>query len=110
MAYRGHESIAVKSHAALIAGLSRPKVSFRQRNLYCQFALDQLAADELVALETKAMKIGDYILAGHLLRDVDAFGLSKLGSMGSSVSSVENMCTWPSIATHPLLCNSRAQR
>ncbi|MGY2485160.1 MULTISPECIES: PHA-granule associated protein 4 [unclassified Cupriavidus] len=70
--YRGHESIAVKSLAALIAGLSRPKVSFRQRNLYCQFALDQLAADELVALETKAMKAGDYILAGHLLRDVDA--------------------------------------
>ena len=70
--YRGHESIAVKSHAALIAGLSRPKVSFRQRNLYCQFALDQLAASELVALETRAMKVGDYILAGHLLRDVDA--------------------------------------
>ncbi|WP_432260977.1 PHA-granule associated protein 4 [Cupriavidus sp. TMH.W2] len=70
--YRGHESIAVKSHAALIAGLSRPKVSFRQRNLYCQFALDQLAANELAALETKAMKVGDYILAGHLLRDVDA--------------------------------------
>ncbi|AQV93975.1 MULTISPECIES: PHA-granule associated protein 4 [Cupriavidus] len=70
--YRGHESIAVKSHAALIAGLGRPKVSFRQRNLYCQFALDLLAANELVALETKAMKVGDYILAGHLLRDVDA--------------------------------------
>lgn len=70
--YRGHESIAVKSHAALIAGLSRPKVSFRQRNLYCQFALDQLAANELAALEAKAMKVGDYILAGHLLRDVDA--------------------------------------
>ena len=70
--YRGHESIAVKFLAALIAGLSRPKVSFRQRNLYCQFALDQLAANELVALETKAMKVGDYVLAGHLLRDVDA--------------------------------------
>jgi len=69
--YRGHESIAVKSHAALIAGLSRPKVSFRQRNLYCVFALDELTANELAALETKAMKLGDYILAGHLLRDVD---------------------------------------
>lgn len=70
--YRGHESIAVKSHAALIAGLSRPKVSFRQRNLYCLFALDKLTDNELTALETKAMKLGDYILAGHLLRDIDA--------------------------------------
>lgn len=69
--YRGHENIAVKSRAALIAGLSRPKVSFRQRNLYCLFELDELPPNELVALETKAMKSGDYILAGHLLRDVD---------------------------------------
>ncbi|WP_042881379.1 hypothetical protein [Cupriavidus necator] len=70
--YHGHENIAVKSRTALIAGLSRPKVSFRQRNLYCLFALDELTADELAALETKAMNVGDYILAGHLLRDVDA--------------------------------------
>jgi hypothetical protein len=69
--FRGHENVAVKSHAALIAGLTRPKMSFRQRNLYCEFALDHLAANELTALETKAMKLGDYILAGHLLRDVD---------------------------------------
>ncbi|WP_454743389.1 PHA-granule associated protein 4 [Cupriavidus necator] len=69
--FRGHENIGVKSHAALMAGLSRPKVSFRQRNLYCLFALDELTANELTALETKAMKAGDYILAGHLLRDVD---------------------------------------
>jgi len=69
--YRGHENIAVKSHAALIAGLSRPKVSFRQRNLYCLFALNELTAVELTGLESKAMKLGDYILAGHLLRDVD---------------------------------------
>lgn len=69
--YRGHESIAVKSHAALIAGLSRPKVSFRQRNLYCQFALVELQAEELATLETRALKLGDYILAGHLLRNVD---------------------------------------
>jgi len=69
--YRGHESIAVKSHAALIAGLSRAKVSFRQRNLYCLFALDELTASELAALETKAMKLGDFILAGHLQRGVD---------------------------------------
>jgi len=69
--YRGHENIAVKSHTALITGLSRPKVSFRQRNLYCLFALNELTATELTSLESKAMKLGDYILAGRLLRDVD---------------------------------------
>ncbi|WER49957.1 PHA-granule associated protein 4 [Cupriavidus sp. WKF15] len=69
--YRGHESIVVKSPAALAAGLKRPKLTFRQRNLYCQFALTELSANELAALEAKAMKLGDYILAGHLLRDAD---------------------------------------
>lgn len=69
--YRGHENIAVRSHTALIAGLSRPKVSFRQRNLYCQFALAELTAKDLATLEAKAMKLGDYVLAGHLLREVD---------------------------------------
>ena len=70
--YRGHESIAVKSRAALIAGLKRPKATFRQRNLYCQFNLDRLAANDLEALEAKASSLGDYILTGHLLREVDA--------------------------------------
>ncbi|WP_354533568.1 PHA-granule associated protein 4 [Ralstonia sp. 1138] len=69
--FRGHESIAVKSPTALIAGLARPKATFRQRNLYCQFDLDRLAAGDLEQLEAKAEKLGDYILAGHLLRDVD---------------------------------------
>lgn len=69
--YRGHENIAVKSPAALIAGLRRAKVSFRQRNLYCQFELGELAAGELEKLEAKATSLGDYILAGRLLRDVD---------------------------------------
>lgn len=69
--YRGHESIAVNSRAALIAGLRRPKTTFRQRNLYCQFNLDRLAANDLEALEVKASSLGDYILAGHLLRDED---------------------------------------
>lgn len=71
--YRGHENIAVISPAALVAGLLRPKTTFRQRNLYCQFELNDLPADELESLEAKAAKLGDYILAGHLLRDVDAF-------------------------------------
>ncbi|MCY1223519.1 hypothetical protein D9M68_229970 [compost metagenome] len=70
--YRGHENIAVGSPAALVAGLSRPKTTFRQRNLYCQFELNNLPADELESLEAKAAKLGDYILAGHLMREVDA--------------------------------------
>lgn len=69
--FRGHESIAVKSPTALIAGLARTKATFRRRNLYCQFDLDRLAAGELEQLEAKAEKLGDYILAGHLLREVD---------------------------------------
>ncbi|MGO4308173.1 PHA-granule associated protein 4 [Cupriavidus sp. RAF12] len=69
--YRGHESIAVNSRAALIAGLKRPKVTFRQRNLYCQFNFDRLTENDLAALEAKASCLGDYILAGHLMRDVD---------------------------------------
>ncbi|UIF88937.1 hypothetical protein [Cupriavidus sp. UYPR2.512] len=74
--YRTHESIAVSSPAALVAalvaGLSRPKLTFRQRNLYCQFELTLLPAADLERLEGKAEKLGDYILAGHLTRDVDA--------------------------------------
>lgn len=70
--FRGHESIAVKSPAALVAGLARVKATFRQRNLYCQFDLDRLSAGELELLEAKAERLGDYILGGHLLRDVDA--------------------------------------
>ncbi|RIJ85305.1 PHA-granule associated protein 4 [Ralstonia solanacearum] len=70
--FRGHESITVKSPAALVAGLARPKATFRQRNLYCQFDLGRLPASELERLEAKAAGLGDYILGGHLLRDVDA--------------------------------------
>lgn len=70
--FRGHESIAVNSPAALVAGLARAKATFRQRNLYCQFALDRLPAGQLEQLEIKAASLGDYILGGHLLREVDA--------------------------------------
>ncbi|QCX49694.1 PHA-granule associated protein 4 [Ralstonia pseudosolanacearum] len=69
--FRGQENIAVGSITALVAGLSRPKLTFRQRNLYCQFDLDALLATDLAKLEAKATALGDYILAGHLLRDVD---------------------------------------
>ncbi|MGO4306466.1 MULTISPECIES: PHA-granule associated protein 4 [unclassified Cupriavidus] len=69
--YRGQESIAVRSREALIEGLCKPKTTFRQRNLYCQFDLGTLADHELLDLEAKASRLGDYILAGHLLRDVD---------------------------------------
>ncbi|WP_459199259.1 PHA-granule associated protein 4 [Ralstonia pseudosolanacearum] len=70
--FRGHESIAVWSPEALVAGLARAKATFRQRNLYCQFDLDRVPEAELARLEAKAEKLGDYILAGHLLREVDA--------------------------------------
>ncbi|MET2586626.1 PHA-granule associated protein 4 [Ralstonia pseudosolanacearum] len=72
--FRGQENIAVQSLAALaalVAGLSRPKLTFRQRNLCCQFDLDALPADELAKLEAKATVSGGYILAGHLIRDMD---------------------------------------
>ena len=69
--YRGQESIAVRSHDALIEGLGKPKTTFRQRNLYCQFDLGTMADQHLLELEAKASRLGDYILAGHLLRDVD---------------------------------------
>ncbi|MCK4140618.1 PHA-granule associated protein 4 [Ralstonia pseudosolanacearum] len=70
--FRGHESIAVKSPAALVAGLACAKATFRQRNLYCQFDLDLLPVGELELLEAKAAKQGDCILGGHLLREVNA--------------------------------------
>lgn len=70
--YRGHESIAVASREALIDGLNQTKSTFRQRNLYCQFDLGSLANQELADLENKASRLGDFILAGHLIRDVDS--------------------------------------
>lgn len=69
--FRGQENIAVGSLEALVTGLSRAKLTFRQRNLYCQFELDALSAGELERLEAKATALGDYILAGHLMHDVD---------------------------------------
>jgi len=69
--YRGQESIAVRSPEALMEGLGKPKTTFRQRNLYCQFDLGALANHQLLELEAKASRLGDYILAGHLLREVD---------------------------------------
>ncbi|CAJ0792797.1 PHA-granule associated protein 4 [Ralstonia holmesii] len=69
--FRSQENIAVQSRAALVAGLARAKSTFRQRNLYCQFDLHGLPAGELEKLEAKATSLGDYILCGHLLHDVD---------------------------------------
>ena len=48
-------------------------MTFRQRNLYCRFDLGGLPAGELERLEAKAAGLGDYVLAGHLLRNVDAY-------------------------------------
>jgi hypothetical protein len=69
--FRSQENIAVQSLAALVAGLMRAKPTFRQRNLYCQFDLEALPAGELEKLEAKAAALGDYILGGHLLHDMD---------------------------------------
>ncbi|MDF6884109.1 hypothetical protein NLR28_26565, partial [Escherichia coli] len=69
--FRGHESVAVSSVTALVAGLTRPKVTFRQRNLYCRFDLNRLPAGELERLEAKAASLGDYVLGGHLLPAAD---------------------------------------
>lgn len=73
--FREYKSVAIRSPAALAVGLARPKTTFRQRNLYCQFDLGRLPAGELERLEAKAEKLGDYILAGHLLREADAIWL-----------------------------------
>ncbi|WP_024973283.1 hypothetical protein [Ralstonia pickettii] len=70
--FRSQEHISVRSLAALVAGLDRPKLSFRQRNLYCRFDLHTLPSGDLERLEAKAATLGDYILAGHLMQDVDA--------------------------------------
>lgn len=77
--FHGHENVAVKSLAALVAGLVRPKASFRQRNLYCGFDLNRLPAGKLEQLEAKATSLGDYILAGHLLREVDVVWSEQTG-------------------------------
>ncbi|MCO5399735.1 PHA-granule associated protein 4 [Ralstonia soli] len=68
--FRGQQNIAVQSLIALMARLSHPKQTFRQRNLYCQFDLDALPAGKLAKLEAKATALGDYSFAGHLQRDV----------------------------------------
>ncbi|AXV73124.1 hypothetical protein CJO75_04010 [Ralstonia solanacearum] len=69
----------VRSLAALVAGLAQPKVTFRQRNLYCRFDLSQLRSDELERLEAKAASLGDYVLGGHLLRHADVVWTESLG-------------------------------
>jgi len=70
--FRGQENIAVQTPHALIVGLSRPKSSFRQRNLYCRFDLNALSAEQLADLEAKASALGDYIFGDQATRDVQA--------------------------------------
>lgn len=74
-AFRGYlvSTRYIQSPTALIAGLLRPKMTFRQRNLlYCEFEWREVSAVELEGLEAKATKLGDYILAGRLMQEEDA--------------------------------------
>lgn len=63
------EHIAVRSPEALIHGLRATKSTFRQRHLYCMFDLTELPESCLSELEARAIQHGDYILAGHLLKE-----------------------------------------
>ncbi|MGY2492932.1 PHA-granule associated protein 4 [Cupriavidus sp. CP313] len=67
--FRSIEHIAVRSPEALLRGLREPKTTFRQRHLYCVFDLTLLPEPALSELEALAIKHGDYILAGHLMKD-----------------------------------------
>ncbi|CAG9187457.1 PHA-granule associated protein 4 [Cupriavidus pinatubonensis] len=67
--FRTIEYVAVRSPDALICGLRADKLTFRQRHLYCLFDLMELPEACLDELEARAVQHGDYILAGHLLRE-----------------------------------------
>ncbi|WP_316157606.1 PHA-granule associated protein 4 [Cupriavidus sp. BIC8F] len=67
--FRSLEHIAVRSPEGLLRGLKEPKTTFRQRHLYCLFDLARLTEAALSELERRAILHGDYILAGHLLKD-----------------------------------------
>lgn len=96
----GQESIAVKSPAAPVAGHAQAKTAFRQRNLNYQFDLDLSPVDQLDQLEAKAAKLGNYVLGGRLLREVDAvwselsFGLITCGlSLSRPIANkAEHVC------------------
>lgn len=61
--FRSQENIAVRSLKALVAGLSRPKLTFRQRNLYCQFDLDALPWASWRSWKPRLQHLGTTFLA-----------------------------------------------
>lgn len=67
--FRTIEHIAVRTPEALSRGLRAPKGTFRQRHLYCMFDLMNMPEPILSELEARAIQHGDYILAGHLMRE-----------------------------------------
>jgi hypothetical protein len=67
--FRTIEHVAVRSWEALVRGLRAPKLTFRQRHLYCMFDLTALPEASLCELEARAIQHGDYVLAGHLLKE-----------------------------------------
>ncbi len=68
--YRTVEHITVESADALIRGLRREKLTFRQRYLYCRFDMTALSENGLCELEALAIEHGDYVLPGHLQQEV----------------------------------------
>lgn len=68
--YRTVEHISVESADALIQGLRREKLTFRQRHLYCRFDMTTFSEKGLCELEALAIEHGDYVLPGHLQQEV----------------------------------------
>jgi len=66
--YRAQDHIAVASFPALTRGLRQPKDTFRTRHLYCGFPLSAVPPADLELAERRAEALGDFVLAGHLLR------------------------------------------
>ncbi|MFJ1259302.1 PHA-granule associated protein 4 [Cupriavidus sp. CuC1] len=67
--FRTLEHIVVRTPEALAQGLRAPKNTFRQRHLYCLFDLTLITDALLTELEARAIEHGDYILAGHLMKE-----------------------------------------
>lgn len=64
---RGVQHVHVASISALEAELSRAKLTYRQRNLYCGFRLDGVPVNRLAEMLQRALSIGDRILGDETM-------------------------------------------